>query len=68
MALGMQDVGAEMGATLEKHREQLAHSLLMVQRGAEEALGGCRQDLTRRLQETSATFDNKLASTAFRIR
>ena len=68
VAAGMQGVGAEVGARLEKHREQLAHSLLMVQRGAEEALSGCREDLARRLHENSVTFDNKLASTAFRIR
>ena len=68
VAAGMQGVGAEVGARLEKHREQLAQSLQMVQRGAEEALGGCREDLVRRLHETGVTFDNKLASTAFRIR
>ena len=32
----MQGVGVEVGARLEQHREQLAHSLMMVQRGAEE--------------------------------
>ena len=68
VAKGMQGVGAELGEKLEKHREQLIHSLQMVQRGAEEALGGCREDLVRRLHETTVTFDNKLASTAFRIR
>jgi len=68
VAKGMQGVGAELGEKLEKHREQLVHSLLMVEKKADDALGGCREDLVRRLHETTVTFDNKLASTAFRIR